>query len=53
VLTFASEVLPFLVVFAVAGFLGAACLLEECLTTKNNPKDKGCLIKCFVVIIQN
>jgi len=42
-----------LVVFAVAGFLGAACLFEGCLTTKNNPKDNGYLIKCFAVIVQN
>jgi hypothetical protein len=27
--------------------------LEECLTTKNNPKDNGYLIKCFAVIFQN
>jgi hypothetical protein len=51
--TFLFEVLVFLVVLAVADFLGAACLLEECLTTKNNPKDKGYLIKCFAVILQN
>jgi hypothetical protein len=27
--------------------------LEECLTTKNNPKDNGYLIKCFALILQN
>jgi hypothetical protein len=27
--------------------------LEECLTTKNNPKDNGYLIKCFAVTLQN
>jgi hypothetical protein len=38
---------------AVVGFFGAACLLEECLTTKNNPKDNGYLIKCFALIFEN
>jgi hypothetical protein len=52
-LTFLFEVLIFLVVLAVVDFLGAACLLEECLTTKNNPKDNGYLIKCFAVTLQN
>jgi hypothetical protein len=27
--------------------------LEECLTTKNNPKDNRYLIKCFAVTLQN
>jgi hypothetical protein len=50
--TFVSAVPLFLAVLAEAGFLGAACLLEECLTTKNNPKDNAYLIKCFAEILK-